>query len=213
LADACRNVLRAARGTLDATTLRIENSSRAHAQSLRRLLTDYTAEVVQRDGAWQVEVQLGELGTLLLKLFDSLGSWLDSEQVDSLLLHFDERQYTLLRPSKDRLPDSGAFLLERIAQLETALSSRIVIEQAKGILARALDLGVAEAFEKLRLTARSNGVKLHDLAAAIVGDPAKAEATLSHPRGPDGGRPLAGPDERLPRHVWPRTLVGDAASA
>ena len=96
------------------TTLRIENSSRAHAASLNLLLTEYKTELVQHDGAWQVEVQLGELATLLLGLFDTIGSWLDDEQVDSLLLHFDERQYTLLRPSKERLHDSNAFLLERV---------------------------------------------------------------------------------------------------
>ena len=106
---------------MDGATLRIENSSRAHAESLHRLLADYKSELVQQDGAWQVEVELGQLASLLLKLFDTLGVWLDSENVDSLLLHFDQRQYTLLRPSKDRLHGSTAFLLERVAQLETAL--------------------------------------------------------------------------------------------
>jgi len=61
------------------TTLRIENSSRAHARSLHKLfLSDYKTEVVQGHGAWQVEVQLGELGAILLKLFDKFGSWLDA---------------------------------------------------------------------------------------------------------------------------------------
>lgn len=85
---------------MDGATLRIENSSRAHAETLHRLLADYKSQLVQQDGAWQVEVELGELASLLLKLFDTLGVWLDSEQVDSVLLHFDERQYTLLRPSR-----------------------------------------------------------------------------------------------------------------
>lgn len=85
---------------MDGATLRIENSSRAHAESLHRLLVDYKSELVQQDGAWQVEVEVGQLASLLLKLFETLGVWLDSEQVDSLLLHFDQRQYTLLRPSR-----------------------------------------------------------------------------------------------------------------
>ena len=160
------------------TTIRIENSSRTHAESLSTLLVDYAAATVQRNGAWQVEVQVGELGVLLLRLFETLGAWLDREQVDSLLLHFDEQHYTLLRPSKDRLPDSGAFLLERVAQLETALGSRVVIEQAKGILARALGVGMEEAFETLRRAARSSGTKLRDLATRIADRPAEAEAII-----------------------------------
>jgi hypothetical protein len=164
---------------VDGTTLRIQNSSRAHAQSLSELLSDYGTEVVQNDGAWQVEVRVGELGALLLQLFEALGSWLDDERVDSLLLHFDERQYTLLRPPKDRYPDSGAFLLERVAQLETALDSRIVIEQAKGILARALGISLEEAFETIRRAARGSGMKLRSLAQTIVDDPGDAEMTLA----------------------------------
>jgi predicted small integral membrane protein len=54
---------------MDGTTLRIENSSRTHAESLHRLLADFKSELVQQDGAWQVEVELGELAALLLKLF------------------------------------------------------------------------------------------------------------------------------------------------
>lgn len=167
---------------MDGTTVRIENSSRAHAESLHAMLSDYKTALVQQDGVWQVEVQLGELAGLLVRLFDSLGSWLDSEQVDSLLLHFDQRRYTLLRPSKERLRDSNEFLLERVAQLETALSSRIVIEQAKGIVARALGVGIDQAFSLLRKSARDRGMKLHDLAARVASSPMQAEQTLARAR-------------------------------
>lgn len=165
---------------MEGTTLRFENSSRAHAESLYRLLlADYATELVERDGAWQVEVRAGELGTLLLRLFDRVGSWLDSEQMGSLLIHLDQRQYTFLRPSKERLHDSNPFLLERVAQLETALDSRIVIEQAKGILAYALGISTDQAFSELRKAARDSGAKLHDLAAAIAASPMTAETTLA----------------------------------
>jgi len=168
---------------MDGTTLRIENSSRAHAESLRQLLRrDYEADVVHDNGAWQLEVQVGELAELLLKLFDTLGSWLDAEQIDSILIHFDERQYVLLRPSKERLRDSNGFLLERVAQLETALQSRIVIEQAKGVIARALGVSTDQAFSLIRKAARDRGAKLHDLAATIVAAPMQAEATLTTTR-------------------------------
>jgi AmiR/NasT family two-component response regulator len=57
------------------------------------------------------------------------------------------------------------------AQLEHALESRIVIEQAKGILAERYDLPIDGAFELLRRSARSNRVRLHLLAARVVEEP------------------------------------------
>lgn len=57
---------------------------------------------------------------------------------------------------------------ERRAQLEHALQSRIVIEQAKGILAERLRLTLAEAFEVLRRAARSNGLKAQVVAQAVI---------------------------------------------
>jgi AmiR/NasT family two-component response regulator len=56
----------------------------------------------------------------------------------------------------------------RRAQLESALRSRIVIEQAKGILAERYRLDVAHAFTLLRRAARSNNRKLRDLATEVV---------------------------------------------
>jgi transcriptional regulator with GAF, ATPase, and Fis domain len=53
-------------------------------------------------------------------------------------------------------------------QLQTALSSRIVIEQAKGILAERLHVDVDQAFVLLRRGARSHHRRLSDLAYAIV---------------------------------------------
>jgi GAF domain-containing protein len=53
-------------------------------------------------------------------------------------------------------------------QLQTALNSRILIEQAKGVLAERLHLDVADAFTLLRSGARSHNRQLSDLAQAIV---------------------------------------------
>jgi len=54
------------------------------------------------------------------------------------------------------------------AQLEQALQSRIVIEQAKGLIAAERGVGLDDAFEVLRKHARHKGVKLHALAQAVV---------------------------------------------
>ena len=53
-------------------------------------------------------------------------------------------------------------------QLQTALTSRVAIEQAKGALAQSLDVGVDEAFAQLRGYARSRSLKLADVARRVV---------------------------------------------
>jgi GAF domain-containing protein len=53
-------------------------------------------------------------------------------------------------------------------QLREALHSRIVIEQAKGVLAAERHISVDEAFEVLRRHARSHAVSLRSVAEAVV---------------------------------------------
>ena len=53
-------------------------------------------------------------------------------------------------------------------QLQYALDSRVVIEQAKGALAARLGVDPDEAFEVLRRQARSRRTKIHDVAAEIL---------------------------------------------
>lgn len=74
------------------------------------------------------------------------------------------------------------------AQLEHALTSRIVIEQAKGVVSTRHAVPMAEAFELLRCHARSNRQMLAEVARAVVegrlevGPPAPGDG-----RGEDGG--------------------------
>jgi hypothetical protein len=56
-------------------------------------------------------------------------------------------------------------------QLAFALESRIVIEQAKGVLAERYRLSVEDAFLLLRKSARSARVRIHELADEVVHTP------------------------------------------
>lgn len=53
-------------------------------------------------------------------------------------------------------------------QLQDALDSRVLIEQAKGVLAERLDITPDEAFQAIRRQARNTNRKLHDLAREVV---------------------------------------------
>ena len=76
-------------------------------------------------------------------------------------------------------------------QLQTALNSRVIIEQAKGKLAERLGLDMAQAFSLLRESARTSNRRLSDLAQAFVNGTdslAGVKVTGSQPRLP-GPRP------------------------
>lgn len=53
-------------------------------------------------------------------------------------------------------------------QLQTALNSRIIIEQAKGVLSQRLGLNMTDAYARLRRLARNNNQHLSDAARAVV---------------------------------------------
>jgi GAF domain-containing protein len=53
-------------------------------------------------------------------------------------------------------------------QLQSALNSRIIIEQAKGVIAERRGLDMDRSFEVLRVASRSGNRRLSDLARAVV---------------------------------------------
>jgi inactivated superfamily I helicase len=70
-----------------------------------------------------------------------------------------------------RLQDLVASVLDENDQLRRALDSRIVIEQAKGVLAERYGIDVQKAFEVLRASARNNRMSIHALAESVVSSP------------------------------------------
>src|ERR671931_2852024 len=69
---------------------------------------------------------------------------------------------------EERLAELVVAFADENANLQRALDTRIVIEQAKGILAERFDVDVHEAFRLLRTSARSNRMPLRDLATRVV---------------------------------------------
>ncbi len=81
-------------------------------------------------------------------------------------------------------------------QLQTALNSRVIIEQAKGKLAERLGVDMDQAFKLMRDYARTSNRRLSDLAQAFVeGTEALADLNASRfqPRLPGDGRPRLQP--------------------
>jgi GAF domain-containing protein len=66
-------------------------------------------------------------------------------------------------------------------QLQRALESRVVIEQAKGVVVHAFGVSPDEAFRLIRTYSRRRNTRIADLTAAIVSDPANVpDLTASH---------------------------------
>ena len=94
-----------------------------------------------------------------------------------------------------------------VVQLEHALASRVIVEQAIGVLAERHHIKPRDAFERLRRTARGMGRRVHDLARQVVESVSDPRITLpgelgSRPGpGPAGG---SGPSGPPPRPMPPR---------
>ncbi len=65
-------------------------------------------------------------------------------------------------------------------QLQAALTSRVILEQAKGLLAQVGDLDMTQAFAALRHYARDHNQRLSDVAQAVVTRKLSASTLLEH---------------------------------
>jgi AmiR/NasT family two-component response regulator len=76
---------------------------------------------------------------------------------------------TMTRRTVDALPELDMHRLEReVKGLRTALESRAVIEQAKGIIMGAMNCDAKRAFEVLVRQSQHENRKLHEVARELV---------------------------------------------
>jgi hypothetical protein len=63
-----------------------------------------------------------------------------------------------------------------VRQLEDALDRRVVVEQAKGVVATTLGIDMATAFERMRRFSRQRNRRIHDVAQELVDGKLSAES-------------------------------------
>ena len=68
----------------------------------------------------------------------------------------------------DHGTDTPALAEAQLEQLSAALTSRVAIEQAKGVISERAGISMAEAFTRLRSYARNRNLRLTDVAEAAV---------------------------------------------
>lgn len=120
------------------------------------------ARAVGYRGVAGVPMPVGRAPIGALNLYDSEGRCWTADELDvAALLANMAAGYVLMARS---LADSRTLT----QQLQHALDSRVVVEQAKGMLAAQLTVDVNEAFERLRRHARRNRLRVRDVAREVV---------------------------------------------
>jgi GAF domain-containing protein len=126
-----------------------------------------TAAGFQSVHAFPMRLRTERIGALNV-FGDTKGGNFDGADVPIIQALADVAAISLLQ---ERAIHRGEVLTE---QLQGALNSRIVIEQAKGAVAQARGIGIDEAFAIIRSFARSHNRRLTDVAHAIVASPGNA---------------------------------------
>jgi PAS domain S-box-containing protein len=125
----------------------------------RGALAEFLTQVTQRPGAYApLELRLRRSDTTWVWVEAGLTNMLDDPVVRGVVCN--------LRLSVTRLARERAE--ERISQLQKALDSRVVIEQAKGFLAGRDGVNPDAGFERMRRYARDHELALRDVARQLV---------------------------------------------
>ena len=122
---------------------------------LTRSMADVAAHPKGVRSAAEIRVQTGSGWVWTEAAFTSM---LDDSEVRGVVCN--------LRRSLRREAHESAELLAE--QLDTALRSRIVIEQAKGFLTGRQGITPDEGFERLRAHARSHNLRIHEVARRVM---------------------------------------------
>jgi hypothetical protein len=72
------------------------------------------------------------------------------------------------RPDPETLTETDRLRLA-VTQLEHALAARVTVEQSIGVLSERLGVTPRAAFERLRKSSRTRGLRVHDVAQDVVG--------------------------------------------
>jgi GAF domain-containing protein len=107
-------------------------------------------------------LRLGERTLGALNLFSEDPGALGSQDVALVQAFTDVATLALVHSETLQQKDDLA------AQLQHALDSRVLIEQAKGVIAERKNISIDRAFTLLRAHARQNRIRLHDVAQRIV---------------------------------------------
>lgn len=149
----------------------------------RRGMSDYLHEVATEPGARDaLEVRvLRDRSWVWVEA--GLTNLLDDPVVHGVACH--------LRRCRSRADKESAE--QRVAELEEALRSRLIVEQAKGMLAERLQVTPDQAFGTLRSLTQAHRLEIHDVARLVLsGDPSvhgAGQAPAVPANGQSGGFP------------------------
>jgi PAS domain S-box-containing protein len=125
----------------------------------RDALAEFLSQVAQRPGAYApLELRIRRSDATWVWVEAALTNMLDDPVVRGVVCNL---HLSVTRLARERAE-------ERVAQLQEALDSRVVIEQAKGFLAGRDGVHPDAGFERLRRYARHHDLALRDVAGQLV---------------------------------------------